>query len=491
MATAARSTTQDDPAAAILECLNTIDSNDKDPYTAHKGHSNLSAIEIWQYSADNPQTDLTVQEIDTVDLNQWANKLPTTKAGLHPVAGLKLLIGDAITSDENMPAQEVRNKMRDSIRYVTQSFNIPSILCAANDHNARFWRIPQSARAGLEANECYYANLHDFAVAWTVNPQSQVTMGLLLFRNLSSRQCRSRLLSNLDRVKDLVHQPLAFPFALAETAAYTHSNALKRLGWHISNVDNSIEAFYELHGVKGTVDLTGFSAGTTFRAAQITMSQRGLHASLELVRHFSQTKPQPSSSLTQHKLKALEAECSAIGTGLRCVQQTLEALTLSAETYQARMSNQLTLILSLFSQEDQSIGIDIAKASKSIALESRRDSSSMKTLAVVAMVFLPGTFIATFFAMPLFDWQASNGQVVDKRIWIYFLVTIPLTAFTCAVWWAWFTLKTRREQKENEGILGHGDKKKTIDIEGGGIVGQSSRWSSRHLLRSLRPQASR
>lgn len=332
MAIAAHSTTQDDPAAAILECLNTIDSNGKDPYLAHKGHSNLSAIEIWQYGADDPQTDLTVQEIETVDLNQWADKLPPTKAVLHPVAGLKLLIGDVVTSDEGMPPQDVRNKMRDSIRYVTKSFNIPSIICAANDHNARFWRIPQSAKAGFEANECYYANLHEFAVAWTTNPQSQVTTGLLLFRTFSSRQARSKLLSNLDRVKDLIHQPLAFPFALAETAAYTHSNALNRLGWHISNVDNSIEAFYELHGVKGAVNLTGFSAGTTFRAAQITMSQRGLHASLELVRHFSQTKLRPTSSLIHHKLKTLEAESSAIGTGLRCVQQTLEALILSAET---------------------------------------------------------------------------------------------------------------------------------------------------------------
>jgi Mg2+ and Co2+ transporter CorA len=151
------------------------------------------------------------------------------------------------------------------------------------------------------------------------------------------------------------------------------------------------------------------------------MSQRGLHVSLELVRHFSQMKPRPSSSLTQHKLKTPEAEYSAIGTDLRCVQQILEALILSAETYQARMSNQLTLIPSLFLQEDQSIRIDIAKASKSIALESRRDSLPMKTLAVVTMVFLLGTFIATFFAMPLFDWHASNGQVVDKRIRIYFL----------------------------------------------------------------------
>jgi len=49
-----------------------------------------------------------------VDLNQWADKLPTTKAELHPTAGLNPLIGDAVTSDEDIPAREVRNKIRDS-----------------------------------------------------------------------------------------------------------------------------------------------------------------------------------------------------------------------------------------------------------------------------------------------------------------------------------------------------------------------------------------
>src|SRR5436190_20546465 len=135
MATAAHSTTQDDPAAAILECLNTIDSNGKDPYLSHKGHNNLSAIEIWQYDADDLQTDLTVQEIEAVDLNQWADKLPPAKAVLHPVAGLKLLIGDAVTSDEEMPAQEVLNKMRDSIRYVPPSS--PTTTELTSDHLAR------------------------------------------------------------------------------------------------------------------------------------------------------------------------------------------------------------------------------------------------------------------------------------------------------------------------------------------------------------------
>jgi len=52
----------------------------------------------------------------------------------------------------------------------------------------------------------------------------------------------------------------------------------------------------------------------------------------------------------------------------------------------------------------------IAKASKedsavmrTIAIESKKDSSAMKTIAVLGMFFLPGTFVAAIFAMPMFD----------------------------------------------------------------------------------------
>ena len=224
MATNAQSAPSDDPAAAILECLNTVDTHGSDPVGPYKGHSNLSTLEIWQYSTVVSETDLKIQEIETLDLRQWVDRLPTKKAGLEPVAGLKLLIGDAVLSNEDMPALEIRREMRDSIRYLTRSFNVPSILCAADDHNARFWHLPQPAILGFEANESYYANLHDFAVVWTVNPQSRVTFGVLLFCSPGPRHCRGRLLANLERVKGMVHQPVVFPFVLAETAAHVSSN---------------------------------------------------------------------------------------------------------------------------------------------------------------------------------------------------------------------------------------------------------------------------
>jgi hypothetical protein len=43
-----------------------------------------------------------------------------------------------------------------------------------------------------------------------------------------------------------------------------------------------------------------------------------------------------------------------------------------------------------------------AKAMKELATESKKDSSAMKTIALLGIVFLPGTFIAVSFLEPLF-----------------------------------------------------------------------------------------
>jgi Mg2+ and Co2+ transporter CorA len=62
----------------------------------------------------------------------------------------------------------------------------------------------------------------------------------------------------------------------------------------------------------------------------------------------------------------------------------------------------------------------------------------MKTLAAVTVAFLPATFVASFFAMPLFNWNADrNSTVVNDRFWIYWAVTVPLTLSTLIIWLSW------------------------------------------------------
>jgi hypothetical protein len=66
------------------------------------------------------------------------------------------------------------------------------------------------------------------------------------------------------------------------------------------------------------------------------------------------------------------------------------------------------------------------------------DLFSMKSIALLTMVILPGTFISTLFVIPLFNWDAESwGDVPKSRFWFYWALTIPLTILTVAAWLAW------------------------------------------------------
>ncbi|KAI9902587.1 hypothetical protein N3K66_001939 [Trichothecium roseum] len=70
-----------------------------------------------------------------------------------------------------------------------------------------------------------------------------------------------------------------------------------------------------------------------------------------------------------------------------------------------------------------------------IALSTARESQHMRSIAIVTMLFLPGTFFATIFSMDLFDWTASSGDVVSRYFWIYIVMATLLTFLTLFCWW--------------------------------------------------------
>jgi hypothetical protein len=93
-----------------------------------------------------------------------------------------------------------------------------------------------------------------------------------------------------------------------------------------------------------------------------------------------------------------------------------------------------------------------------MAIASSRDSSSMKALAVITAIFLPGEFLGTLFGMSMFDWMADkepgpdrvrvggaddDEQVMSHKFWIYWLVAIPLTFVILCVWRGWWVTEDR------------------------------------------------
>ena len=74
----------------------------------------------------------------------------------------------------------------------------------------------------------------------------------------------------------------------------------------------------------------------------------------------------------------------------------------------------------------------------------------MRTISVLGIIYLPGTFVATFFSMDMFDWNAKEGnQIASKWLWIYFVVSIPLTVAILILWWMW----TQQSDKISQGFF--------------------------------------
>ena len=102
-------------------------------------------------------------------------------------------------------------------------------------------------------------------------------------------------------------------------------------------------------------------------------------------------------------------------------------------------------------QEDNALNARMAVASS-------RDSSSMKALAVITAIFLPGEFIGTLFGMSMFDFlvpgkdeeeaappgtEPAPDHVLSGYFWVYWAIAIPLTLIIIFLWRAWWVNQDR------------------------------------------------
>ncbi|KAF5557916.1 hypothetical protein FNAPI_5289 [Fusarium napiforme] len=107
-----------------------------------------------------------------------------------------------------------------------------------------------------------------------------------------------------------------------------------------------------------------------------------------------------------------------------------------------------------------------------IALATSQDSRHMKSIALVTMLFLPGTFFASMFSMGFFEWKPEYGTVtVFKSFCVYAVLAAGFTAITLGVWcWKKTILKSEviepSSTPDGEGFGRQNDQKDTMDDSG-------------------------
>ncbi|KAH8802628.1 hypothetical protein F5884DRAFT_802481 [Xylogone sp. PMI_703] len=90
-----------------------------------------------------------------------------------------------------------------------------------------------------------------------------------------------------------------------------------------------------------------------------------------------------------------------------------------------------------------------SEANVEIALATGRESKHMRSIAIVTMVFLPGTFLASVFSMTFFNWNQESA-VISSYIWIYITLAFFFTVLTIGSWWYFVVYRPSRSRKLTE-----------------------------------------
>ncbi|KAK3942689.1 hypothetical protein QBC46DRAFT_283190, partial [Diplogelasinospora grovesii] len=92
----------------------------------------------------------------------------------------------------------------------------------------------------------------------------------------------------------------------------------------------------------------------------------------------------------------------------------------------------------------------MTKSMHKIAEKTERETASMHTITVVTLIFLPGTFVATFFGSGLFQWD-QNNPVTSTPIWkpgffvLFSAICFPMMGVIILLWYLQTKWKTFRQ----------------------------------------------
>lgn len=166
--------------------------------------------------------------------------------------------------------------------------------------------------------------------------------------------------------------------------------------------------------------------------------------------------------LQEQMLKAHEAigytsmaSGQSLTQSMTYLSQSMDKQKMYLHSYRVRKDIAMSLVFNLVTQRD-------AESSSQIAKNMQRDGSSMKSIALLTMLFLPGTFTAvssyltftenspltsllqTLLSANLFSTIAAGSEHVSRmwQIWIY--STVPLTFIVVAAWLLYVFSKDRK-----------------------------------------------
>lgn len=400
------------------------------------------------YSIEN--TKVTPQEklVNVQTIEEW--KL--SQACYNPLFQLAVVVNDKMNEHPERTANP------EFLKEVLRCFELPDVVAAWWDVRRTFFmEIPCSAAS----NKILTLSFCHWMIVWRSDTNSGRVRAILLCN--SDSWAETTIVDNIQGfINDIA--PITPPHELAGLLAiflYLTAGS-KQLR---NSQDQAYSTYWDLHKimekniVQQAEDLSTFTANQYKNAVQAACERAYTDVITSYIDYLldscHNSSVQSQSTTYRDYLLSLKRLAVGLTADLTLVGQNITtniSLIYNLKT-QRDQANGLAIAaatqeIALQSRRDQENSLAIADASKRIAEESRKDSRAMKMIAIVTMIYLPGTFVATAFSMGIFEWSANSSDVVNPRIWVYFLFTGILTILTVGGFLGWMWWQERRPEKD-------------------------------------------
>ncbi|RYP16047.1 hypothetical protein DL765_005363 [Monosporascus sp. GIB2] len=281
--------------------------------------------------------------------------------------------------------------------------------------------------------ETFFLGTSPYALVWTFDPFTMSTQGICILRVPGSPDCGLDYVTDmLEKLREHAYTPvlLAYSICLGLNIfweKHLHPGELS----YVRDVERSTGYGPDSLGLRRHYDideLTTWIQGVGSSLNSMANHLRHLRI-VESLMEYIEDNPVCLESLPPGTRRRVEEDTRRLTAGIPPLKNRIHATREYLRYLEKRAERLSSTLFALLTHEDAAAGARLAESNTKIAASTKRDSSSMKTVAIMTMAFLPGTFFAALLAIPSFDWGPAR-----ERFWVYWALTIPTTVLVLIVW---------------------------------------------------------
>lgn len=449
----------------------------------------MDVLEIQQFGADPPVINL--RTLTQATLEEWLESSTSSpdQYGKSLTSELRLILGPAPrirVSPKDLPSifpndpEDLLFKKsvpfsRDILEQVIDKFHLPAstawLLVTNSSHVQKYTMDTNGSpnpRIGFTLRRSTRGIVAvDFKLSISHNPKTGQTYGLLLG---CAHLQMAFLVEELKKCSLFAWHPLLLPCLLTSHHQELLGNETQNLWSRLIGIEtisgqtgapaigapvigalrairNEGDFLDMIKGILGVVQLT---AAWQSHANGVILSIEVIKDGLFWIKDITPgSRKTAIDAVTQTLVEYLQllSHMSKVMMGdLQYINSRGQAQTGAIYNLLAKQDNQ-------FSQQIAAQSLDLSEDSRQIAAASKRDSSAMKGIAILTMVFLPGSYISALFAVPVFNFSSDSRVPQLKRtFWLYWAVTAPLTIVVLIAYLSYAALIKRKHHHEDRKV---------------------------------------